>query len=205
MLQEITIHDEHTILNKDDIHQQNLKFKNAIDRLNNIRAKQTNKTIAYITIFHFVLILFSSITIVISRTPSESCDHTDNIGFNVSEYLLGSAVPSLIVNVFLVVACFMIWLRICNFMPVTMTIILLLYTFFSIAWFIIGAFVLFRSNIECINKHSAKVIYAIVVWCINAIHIFYSCFHCQFKIKINNYCKIFDIRANWRYKHLLLN
>jgi hypothetical protein len=46
---------------------------------------------------------------------------------------------------------------------------------FGIAWFIIGAIILFNDNIECINEGSATVVFALVMWIISAYQIIVGC------------------------------
>lgn len=130
-------------------------------------------------IFQIILLFPLAITsIVLGANSSKSCDITDPMGLNVGTYLIINGTVSIIttiiciaLNIFLLFGCknnFYVW---------TFYLVILL-CIFGFCWFIVGAVILFRSNIECINKHSVHVIFALVMWCISAFNILQNCCDC---------------------------
>lgn len=106
--------------------------------------------------------------IVLSQTEDGECDHRDTIGLNIKEYLLIGGIVS--VSVATLMAFFGI-LSIClgsELTAIPIMVLTVLNILFGIAFFIIGAVILFRSNIECIHEGSVPVIYALVLWCLSA-------------------------------------
>jgi len=105
-----------------------------------------------------------------------SCDNTDIMGLNISQYLLGLGISSLI---FIVALVLCLALGFLNVAPACMAIaglvVTILTAVFGFIWFIVGAIILFRGNIACISAGSTSVIYALVMWCISAVSIVKSC------------------------------
>ncbi len=106
------------------------------------------------------------------------CDNIDIMGLDVGRYLLGSGISGLIVTtIFLIL--YVVMLRggenSIIFSQLGVIVVTLVSALFGLAWFIVGAIVLFRSNIECIHLGSSHVIYALVMWCISAFNLFSTC------------------------------
>lgn len=102
------------------------------------------------------------------------CDHTDPMGLNVAQYLLGSGIVSL---VYVVLECITFSLLLCElgegFVLSMQTILTVIFSLFGTAWFIVGGIILFRSNLDCIRDYHdpSDVIYALVLWCFTALAI----------------------------------
>ena len=110
-------------------------------------------------------------SIVLSQTEKDQCDFSDRLGLNIKEYLLGGGIASVITAV--LIAFFgILSLIIEEWSAVPIIFITVLNSLFGVAWFIIGAVILFRSNIECIKEGSVPVIYALVLWCLSASSLF---------------------------------
>lgn len=106
-------------------------------------------------------------SIVISQTQSDQCDYTDLMGINIKQYLLGLGIASVIVVSFIAM-CGLATLCSPEIGMGGMVTILIINAVFGFAMFIVGAVILFRSNIQCIQEGSVPVIYALVLWCISA-------------------------------------
>ncbi len=113
-------------------------------------------------------------SIALSVQNGGVCDNLD-VGTNltVAKWLLGSGVASLIVTFFLCTSVFFMMTGsvVAKLFAIVITII---NTLFGLAWFIVGAFVLFRSNIDCIHEGVTYVSFALAMWCISAFFIFVS-------------------------------
>jgi hypothetical protein len=132
----------------------------------------SNKSFKICCICGFVFFMLLSVlaipTIIMGAISPGNCDNTDKMGINVSQYLLGSGISFLIINLSIAVIFIVSFFGDVIFLIFFIPFILFAYSLFSFSWFIVGAVILFRSNIECINSASAHVIYALVLWCINA-------------------------------------
>eukprot|EP01124_Arcella_intermedia_P021221 TRINITY_DN292_c0_g1_i1.p1 TRINITY_DN292_c0_g1~~TRINITY_DN292_c0_g1_i1.p1 ORF type:complete len:169 (-),score=7.41 TRINITY_DN292_c0_g1_i1:107-613(-) len=109
------------------------------------------------------------------HTPSPnntcSCDVTDPSGLNVAQYLIGLGLAGITQ---VVLSMFLIGLNVLNPKPAFMVLFVgvsVAAALFGFSWFIVGAVVLFRSNIDCINSHTTHVVYAVVMWCFSALDI----------------------------------
>ena len=122
-------------------------------------------------------------SIVLGSTSPGSCDYTDKMGLNVGQYLLGLGISSLIACVILIMCNVAILCEV-TVAAIAMTALSILTVLFGLAWFIIGAIILFRGNIDCIKNGSSHVIYALVLWCISALQCFTDC--CSTKHHSNN-------------------
>jgi hypothetical protein len=130
-------------------------------------------TIVCIAIIGFPLAIAN---IVLGAIAPGSCDYKDIMGLDVAQYLLGLGIASLIICVLMILFSSMSLCK--STLPVGsigMAVISILNAIFGTAWFIVGAIILFRSNIDCIHNTSAHVIYALVLWCISAVQIIQSC------------------------------
>ena len=110
--------------------------------------------------------------IVMGAISPGDCDYEDKMGMDVSKYLIGGGIASLIAaGVLIFLYMFMIFNITFIFSYVLIIIFSVINVLFGVAWFIIGAVIIFRGNIDCIRDGSAHVIYALVLWCISAWHI----------------------------------
>lgn len=116
--------------------------------------------------------------IVLGVTSPGQCDMTDEMGLDVGDYLLGLGIFSLVVMVITAGFSGVIVLggdRFATVASMLLCCLAFLSVLFGIAWFIVGAVILFRSNIECIRVGSSHIIFALVLWCMSAFHILQSC------------------------------
>eukprot|EP01124_Arcella_intermedia_P017588 TRINITY_DN2435_c0_g1_i2.p2 TRINITY_DN2435_c0_g1~~TRINITY_DN2435_c0_g1_i2.p2 ORF type:complete len:192 (+),score=12.57 TRINITY_DN2435_c0_g1_i2:57-578(+) len=100
-----------------------------------------------------------------------TCDNTDPMGLNVSQYLIGLGLAGIIQVTLIFLSC---GLRAgenqgCCLIMFGGTSVCA--AMFGFAWFIVGAVILFRSNTDCIGSKSVHVIYALVMWCFSAFEI----------------------------------
>ncbi|XWV25708.1 putative orfan [Tupanvirus soda lake] len=170
----INLYDEHTKLNKRNMEETTNKFRDTVNELKRLQNQRQTRIFACIIFFCIILLAFSIVTIIMGALSPGSCDHFDKIGINVSDYILGAGISSFVVNLIMTFTFTMILLGIINSIPIIVIVLLTLYSIFSFVWFIIGGVVLFRSNIECIKEESPAVIFALILWCINGLHIFYG-------------------------------
>jgi hypothetical protein len=105
--------------------------------------------------------------IVLGALHPGKCDVTDIMGLNISKYLLGLGIASVVTAVSLVI-CTICLMRGHLSAAVPILIISILNVVFGLSWFIVGAIILFRSNLTCIRTGSSHVIFALVLWCISA-------------------------------------
>ena len=105
-----------------------------------------------------------------------TCDVTDPLtNLNVSQYLLGLGILNVI---FVVILMITIGISLCSesFKPyIPMLVIGVVAGLFGTAWFIVGGITLFNSNIQCIKLTVSHVIFALVMWCLSALHIVQTC------------------------------
>ena len=118
------------------------------------------------------------------------CDITDKMGLNVSQYLLGLGISSIAASVLIILCYITILSSISRNEEPKCSLVLILFVtilsaLFGFAWFIVGAVILFRSNVDCIHQGSATVIYALVLWCLSALHHLEGL--CKSRSKRNNY------------------
>lgn len=113
-----------------------------------------------------VVLLPLAIACIVMSQKDTDCDNVDSMGLDTRDYLLGLGITGIIDSVVLSITFFFLEVDgavICGFF-----IFAMLY-FFNIAWFIIGAIILFNSNIECIQEDSTVVVFALAMWCITAV------------------------------------
>ncbi|XWV25510.1 putative ORFan [Tupanvirus deep ocean] len=132
---------------------------------------RTCLTICGVICFLVISLPLGITSIVLSQTEDDACDYTDQLGLDIKQYLLGGGIASVVVAS--LIALFgLMSLCIDEFSLIPIGITIVLNILFGIAWFIIGACILFRSNIECIKEGSVPVIYALVLWCLSASSLF---------------------------------
>lgn len=130
-----------------------------------------------IVCFAFFVLPLGIVNIVMSTHLGE-CDHEDEMGLDVKQYLLGLGISSVIVSI---IAILLLLITLCvDFkFGILYTLVIVTNILFGFCWFIIGSIILFRGNIECIEKASVHVIYALVLWCISALDIVKNYFCCN--------------------------
>ena len=118
--------------------------------------------------YEFLLVILFGIgpTILGAHKPM-ICDDLNLSGMNISVYLLGLGIATLICHTpIFCVPCFY-----CNGSPEKMELpkILkfsyVLYISFKYVWLILGGVVLFMFNLPCIIECNSKAIYCVVIWC----------------------------------------
>jgi hypothetical protein len=124
-------------------------------------------------ICNIIYLLAFGITNVVLSQQMAACDNTDLMGLNVSQYLLGLGILNLI-SVFCNFLMIIAILRDSQICQLIMLIIVVFGGLVYFSWFIIGAIILFRSNISCIQHGIPMIIYALVMWCLIALQSF-SC------------------------------
>lgn len=120
--------------------------------------------ISTIVIIHTVLIAIGVGILLFGIYFDDGCDVTDPIGINLSGFLIGAGLSWL----FLVVSLFMIyfffimqWAIIMLFYILVASLIKILFDF---VWLIIGGFVIFRSNLICIEDGYPKATIVLIIW-----------------------------------------
>lgn len=115
-------------------------------------------------------------SIVLGAIKPGDCDYNDKMGLDVGEYLIGLGVASIVMSLTL---AFLLSLMICGYDTATVGIIIIVVAvinaLFGLAWFIVGAVILFRGNIDCIRDGSSHVIFALVLWCLSAFSLVKQC------------------------------
>lgn len=104
---------------------------------------------------------FAIANVVLSQ-QEVSCDKMDEMNLDTRSWLLGNGICSFALLSGIILLFISRPLSAC----VTITCVL-----FNICWFIVGAIVIFRGNIDCINDGASLVIYALVMWCLSALAI----------------------------------
>lgn len=127
---------------------------------------------AGVIIFHLFLITYSIITIIIAESWPVSCNYMNEMNISISQYLIGSGISGLIFNIFLALIFVMILIQVIdpNIAQRITIWTITIHFIFSIAWFIVGAEM--RPNNECIKEIPGKIIFALIVWCMNVFYIF---------------------------------
>lgn len=117
-------------------------------------------------------------SIVLGILKPGPCDYVDKMDLDVARYLLGLGISTIAVTIIIIVLLALILFEYAiKKVTIALIVVNIIAILFGIAWFIVGAIILFRSNIECIKVGSSHVIYALVLWCLSAISIFYSLTH----------------------------
>lgn len=134
------------------------------------------KLIIAICCLVFVSLPLAITSIILGATTPGNCDYTDVMGLDVGQYLLGLGISSITVTIVLIllIASFLLDMKNIGIVCITLCVSVLS-VFFGLCWFIIGAVILFRGNIECINSGSSHVIYALVLWSVSAFNLLLNC------------------------------
>src|SRR5207253_1673739 len=100
-----------------------------------------------------------------------NCDLTDSgTNLTVGNYLIALGVISLTTSLLIIVIGLHFILsgmhlsKANKFCYVIYAILLVATVLAGFAWFIVGAVVLFRGNLDCIRSGSSHVIYALILW-----------------------------------------
>jgi len=139
-------------------------------------------------IFISIIMLGFAVADLVLGIQGSECDTTDAINLNVSDYLIGLGIYQL-VNwlIFVIIYCNVIFAEkdVSERDMISSVVLQCMTSIFGFVWFILGAIILFRSNLDCIHQGTTMVIYALVLWCINAFSVIQSCFKTS-SININN-------------------
>jgi hypothetical protein len=129
----------------------------------------------------FVLLPFDIASLILSqeRKGDDICDNTDGgTNLNVSDYLLIKGIFGIIFSLcagYLVYVLFTEGEIKLNWREGGVGLYCGAFFVFYFIWWIVGAVVLFRSNIECIKEGTDHVIYCLVMWCLFALWLLSVC------------------------------
>lgn len=116
--------------------------------------------------------------IVLGVLHPGTCDNVDIMGLSVAQYLLALGIFSLVYGTGAIIMTALILAGIAiEMVSLLMVVLTIICSLFNFSWFIVGAIVLFRSNISCINDGSTTVIYALVLWCLTTFAMIHHCCH----------------------------
>ena len=123
----------------------------------------------------WVLLFGLGFASIVLSTQNTSCDITDAIGFNISNYLLGfgawqiamTIMPMLLIFTVagLSALCQSYTFMFCNILFIIVFTVSLVFTGFVI--FCLGSVVLFRSNMNCVHQGTPMAVFALVTWMIS--------------------------------------
>lgn len=134
-------------------------------------------------IFFGIMSLLSIITITFSSLDFHDCVYFVKLGLTVTQYLLGIGIWSLVNSTIISILIFYEYSRI------VILLLTIISTIFGSIWFILGIFILFGSNIDCIRHGAGYIIYSLVLWCLTVIQIVINCF-CSYYDKNVDYEEI---------------
>jgi len=111
------------------------------------------------------------VSIVISQHYKEECDTVDLMGIDTKDYLLGFGIMGVTYIFFVAVLTTCIIYK-CKsncgvIVSISCMILLICNVLLFWTWFVVGAVVIFRSNVNCIRDASLPVIYAVVMWALS--------------------------------------
>jgi hypothetical protein len=112
------------------------------------------------------------------KKPGNCTDVVDPSGIDVGTYLIVHGSIHIVTGIPLLFVAVCIAVGSMEGAAVTSIIFLLfclIRTIFIFVWFIIGAIVLYRSNIKCINNGAPYAVYAVVMWVLDACTIIQEC------------------------------
>lgn len=108
---------------------------------------------------------FGIISIIIGIVSPGTCNVTDRMGLNVSQFLIGSGISSVCFVITILCLTYLIIYRRKLWIISIVLVLSILYVLFTLSWFIVGGIILFRSNVPCIQAKSPTVIFGLVIWC----------------------------------------
>ena len=114
-----------------------------------------------------IVVLGLGIACLIVSQQAGGCDNKDSATkLKISDWLLGEGVLLVVLGGLMFIAVF--WTR-SGQGDYLVRFIVLCCALFALAWFIVGAIILFNGNIDCIKNSSGIAIFALVVWCLMAV------------------------------------
>lgn len=140
--------------------------------------EKKNKKVAIMLVIAGLLIVLLGYPIFIAcivlgvQKPG-ACDHKDDMGLDVGDWLLGTGITYITLITILLGKLFYLYMSGMKYGSTSKILDLILIiasALFGIAWTICGGVILFRSNIDCINDGSNHVIFALVIWCFSVLN-----------------------------------
>lgn len=128
-------------------------------------------------LYYCITIPFVIVSIFLGGLAPGKCDHIDKSALTVAKYLLVTGVFDSVIYIPLMVYHYYLWKEIIIITKKKFDIFVIIHIIFSVCWSVVGAFVLFRSNKDCINEQSSHVVYALFIWILDLLNIIYSCWH----------------------------
>jgi hypothetical protein len=121
----------------------------------------------------FCLLIFSgsfSIAAIVLGKQEGVCDNMDPMGLKVADWLLGYGISGIVMVALLFLTGVGMLTGNAGAIIVN-TILMWLNGLFGFAWFIVGAVILYRSNVDCIHVGVPAVCYAVFLWAWSAFNI----------------------------------
>ena len=126
--------------------------------------------------------LIASIAVSVSDSDN-SCQTTDSIGLELHEWLLGAGISGLIITIIMITVIGGLFLSISRDSyvgAISSTLVIFLLSLgssiFSFVYSIIGAVILYRSNIDCLTDATPLGVMTQIVLCLYWLGILYTCF-----------------------------
>lgn len=91
------------------------------------------------------------------------CQTTDAIGLNLSQWLLGSGIVGLIIDIGFGISYIMVICYDSGALAIVVFALTIVVSLFNFVYSIIGAIILFRSNSKCLNQGTDLGIYSLIV------------------------------------------
>jgi hypothetical protein len=153
--------------------EQAFTFKTKSNELQHLIKKKERDQQNVVGIISFCILLFFVFPFGVTNiwfyvNKDSYCNYKDPMSLDIGDWLLINGVSQLVLTITPLTFLIRIDIGLCM-TAISMT----LYILFGFVWFIIGAIILFRSNIDCINTSSdddrTMAIYALVMWCYSAL------------------------------------
>ena len=112
--------------------------------------------------------------IVLGAVHPGMCDFKDKMGLDVSQYLLGLGIATIITSALITILIILYAMTENNIILGFLIGMYIVVILFGIAWTVVGGIILFRGNIACIKSASAHVIYALVIWSLSILSCCFS-------------------------------
>jgi len=154
-------------------------------------AHKNNKLQRYITICYLIIFVLGLgvVSLVLSIKVNITCNSPDDSGINIVHYLYGYGISNIIL--------FGILMFISKMgktytkeedkinMFTTFGLITTLLLLFNICWCIIGGFVIFRSNLNCISVQFPINLYVVAIWSLSVIQMVVNYFIAKMHIRVS--------------------
>ena len=165
----------HYVVTVNDDKKKLLKNKNSLFTIKVNKDKESYKFDFFYTLC--IVIPLGIASLVMGIYAPGSCDNTDITNITVAKYLIGIGISDLVVHIPSVFYLYFLMKNhnISLYSVNKLGCIALFYVMFTLCWFFIGAFVLFRSNKDCINEGSPHVIFALVMWILSLVDLVRCC------------------------------